>query len=293
MKTLLCAFLVSSFCFSLSATEPVKVTVLGDRVNLRNDNSLESDVVSQADYGQVLEAVSIEEKWVQVKASPDLAVWVYAPLLFEDREVRAPELNLRSGPGTQFDILGELKRGHPVTVLESLQEWRRIEVPDSVTLWISREFVQLPPEAELPEAEPEPDPTPEPAPLPTPITIVEVKTIERIVEVPVPVTPTPLPKVEAPEGLSLVPLKGQGTLSKRRGLVRAYLLAGGSPSRFMLVRPGEGSEGKSLCYLIGDEELLKQAAGKTVTVSGHDFWVTGQRLPVTKVEKIEMLPESP
>jgi hypothetical protein len=93
--------------------------------------------------------------------------------------------------------------------------------------------------------------------------------------------------------LDLIPLEGQGTLSKRRGRVQAYLISGRSPSRFMLVTDdGRGRE-RSLCYLRGDEEKLRAAAGKSVTVSGRDFWVTGQRLPVTEVEEIELAPETP
>lgn len=299
MKKFSC-FLLLMFTGAMGlAADPVEVTVLGDRVNLRNAASLESDVVGQANYGQKLQAVSVGEAWVEVQAPADLAVWVYAPLLFEDKEVRAPELNMRSGPGTQFIILGELKRGDPVTVINTLEEWRQIEIPDSLTVWISRDLVQIPaaalenltPPVPEPTPIPEPEPTAIPLPLPTPVTIIEVKTIEKIVEVPV--TPTPLPKVEAPAGLNLVPLKGQGTLSKRRGLLRAYLLAGSSPSRFVLIRSDFSGEGKTLCYLIGDEEMLKAAAGRTVTVNGHDFWVTGERLPVTKVNSIDIAPESP
>ncbi|MDF3129852.1 SH3 domain-containing protein [Kiritimatiellaeota bacterium B1221] len=295
MKILQTLFLFVCLSLSLSAEEPIEVTVLGDRVNLRNAKGTESDVVGQANYGQKLQAISIDDEWVQVRPPADLAAWVYSPLLFEDKEVRAPELNVRSGPGTQFIILGELKRGDPVSVIESLEEWRKIEPPEAVTLWISRDFVQIPESALLPEITPEPTPLPTPAPppaptpVPTPITIVEIQTIEKIVEVQV--TPTPMPKVDAPEGLDLVPLKGQGTLSKRRGVVRAYLLAGSSPSRFSLVRQGE--EKQTLCYLLGDEEMLKQVTGKTLTVSGRDFWVTGQRLPVTQVEKVELLEETP
>ncbi|MDA3873022.1 MAG: SH3 domain-containing protein [Kiritimatiellae bacterium] len=296
IRTLL--VLASALCM-LFAEDPVEVTVLGDRVNLRTDKTLESDVVSQADYGDTLQAVSFEPDWVEVRPPEGFAAWVYSPLLFEDKEVRAPTLNIRSGPGTQFIIVGELERGDVVEVVEALEEWRRITPPDAVRLWISREFVQVPPsvlEAES-ESEPEPEPQPvpepehEPVPVPTPITIIEVRTIEKIVEVPV--QPTPTPAVEAPGDLDLIPLEGQGTLSKRRGRVQAYLLSGRSPSRFMLViDDGRGGE-KALCYLRGDEEKLKASSGKWVTVSGRDFWVTGQRLPVTEVEEIEVRRETP
>jgi hypothetical protein len=251
--------------------------------------------VGQADYGQKLKAIRFEDDWVEVLPPEGLAAWVYSPLLFKDKEVRAPELNVRSGPGTQFIVLGELKRGDPVTVLESLEEWRKIEAPESVTLWISRDFVQAPPSIEIPAAEPIVEPTPTPIPLPTPvptpITIVEVKTIEKIIEVQV--TPTPMPKVDAPEGLDLVPLRGQGTISKRKGYLRAYLLAGSSPSRFVLTRSFQGGSEQTICYLIGNEEDLKEAAGNRVTISGRDFWVTGQKLPVTQVESILIAPEIP
>ncbi len=299
MKNFILLLLCLFYSTSLLAADPVEVTVLGDRVNLRNANTIESDVVGQANYGQKMQAVSIEDAWVEVLAPADLAVWVYSPLLFEDKEVRAPVLNMRSGPGTQFLVLGELQRGDAVEVLNSLEEWLQIKIPADLTVWISRDLVQIPEAAlkDLVETAPEPTPMPTPAPtaipqpLPTPITIVEVKTVEKIIEVQV--TPTPQPKVDAPEGLNLVPLKGQGTLSMRRGQLRAYLLAGSSPSRFVLIRSDLGSDGKTLCYLIGDEEMLKAAAGKTVTVSGHDFWVTGERLPVTKVDKLDISPEFP
>lgn len=289
MKILQTLLILVSWSLPLLAGEPVEITVLGDRVNLRNAPGEESDVVGQANYGEKLQALTLQEKWVEVKPPADLATWVYSPLLFEDKEVRAPELNVRSGPGTQFIVLGELKRGDPVKVVESMEDWRKIEVPDAVTLWISRDFVQIPEAALKPKPVPTPKPTAVPTPYPTPVTIVEVKTIEKIVEVPV--TPTPMPKVVAPEGLDLVPLKGQGTLSKRRGVLRAYLLKGTSPSRFVLQR--SGGDGETLCYLIGNEEILKAASGKTVSVSGHDFWVTGQRLPVTKMDELEIAAERP
>jgi uncharacterized protein YgiM (DUF1202 family) len=269
---------------SIPAPEGAQVTVVGDRVNLRNEPTLESDVISQASYGDIYSVVSTTDLWVEILPPDSVNVWAYGPLLFEDREVRAPEMNVRAGPGTQFPRLGEMVRGTPVTVLESLGEWRRIETPETVTLWISRDFVQLPPSIEQPAR---PAPTATPAPVPTPVTIVEVRTVEKIVEVPVAVEPTPDPKITAPEQLDLVPLRGQGTPSSRRGEVKSFLLRAGSPSRFVLRR----ENGTSLCYLLGDEEQLRAMAGSTVLVRGRDFWVTGEELPVMEVRGIQLLEE--
>jgi len=278
---------------SLSAQEaPVTVTVVGDRVNLRNAPELESDVISAATYGDRLQARNVLEDWVEVVPPGNLAVWVYSPLLFEDREVKAPVLNTRGGPGTNFPILGQLKRGDQVEILEESGEWRRIEVPPVVSLWISRRFVQVPPTAVV--ANPTPVPTAVPAPplpTPTPQVIVEVQTVEKIVEVPV--LPTPTPKVEAPEGVDLVPLEGQGTFSVRKGRVKAYLLAGTSPSRFQLIRVEANGDEVALAYLRGDEKRLSSLSGQPVMVRGQDFWVTGKKLPLTRIESIQILEEAP
>jgi SH3-like domain-containing protein len=276
-----------------SAETSFQVTVLGDGVNLRTEASLESDVVAAAHYGDVLSGRSLQAEWVEVAPPKDLEVWVYGPLLFEEKEVRAPVLNVRGGPGTQFPVLGQLERGDEVTVVETSEDWHRIAVPEQVSVWISREFVQIPAGAGEPMPEPTPIPTPVPTPVPTPlptpvpepVTVDDVLVVEKIIEVPV--VPTPRPTVTPPENLSLIPLDGQGTVSIRRGKVKAYLLAGSSPSRFMLVRvEGEGRE-TSLAYLLGEEDMLKSWQDQWVTVRGHDFWVSGQKLPATRVESIQ------
>lgn len=278
--------------------EAVLVTVVGDRVNLRNAPELESDVVAAATYGDRLEALTIQDDWVEVVPPEGLTVWVYAPLLFEDREVKAPVLNTRKGPGTNFPRLGQLKRGDTVEVLEESGDWRRIAPPGAVTLWISRKFVQVPPRALVAKSTPEPTPMPVPTaipvpplPTPTPQVIVEIQTVEKIVEVPV--APTPTPVVKAPEGVDLVPLAGQGTFSVRKGFVKAYLLAGSSPSRFQLVRLDPNGDMVALAYLRADEQLLSDMAGKAVMVRGHDFWVTGKKLPLTRVESIKVVEGTP
>jgi SH3-like domain-containing protein len=282
---------------NLHAGNPVTITVVGDRVNYRNAPTIESDVIGASDYGDTLQAISFEEKWVEILPPAGTAIWVYAPLLFEEKEVRAQVLNVRAGPGTQFPILGQLNRGDKVEIEESLEDWRRIKAPESISLWISRDFIQAPPSVTNPAPTPTPvprvvltvpTPTPQPVrilPTPTPEPIVEIRTVERIVEVPV--LPTPTPVVTAPDGLELVPLTGQGSLSVRKGVLKAYLMAGTSPSRFVLVRRDADGTEKTLSYLRGNEEDMKSLSGLPVQVRGHDFWVAGQKLPVTKVDSIE------
>ena len=322
-KVLSLVVLLSLPAFSRAESE---VMVVGDRVNLRTESGLDSDIIGQVDYGDLLVAVAFEGDWVQVRPPDNLVFWVHGGLLFEEREVRSRVLNIRAGPGTQFSVVGQLERGDPVTVRGSHEDWRRIDTPDVVTLWISRDFIErrdpLPDveadaqaEADVVASDPfeaeEADAAEEAAddgeafadegdtadagdaaeaeaeePEPEIVTIVEIETVERIVEVPV--VPTPTPTVAPPADLDLVPLQGQGTASVRRGVVKAYLISGSAPSRFQLVHR-EGGHEVPLAYLIGDEEAIRNANGQSVVVRGRDFWVAGRRVPVTRVESLERI----
>ncbi len=315
--------------------------VIADRVNLRNAGSLESDVIGQVNYGDLMTGLELTDDWVRVRAPATLGVWVHGGLLFEDREVRTRVLNMRSGPGTQFDVLGQLERMDPVKVLERYDEWRRIQPTDAVQVWIFRELVMIPEGADEPEAgeesglagldSPEEEALPEStveagtetlsetgtetgteevieavtetaepdtdldvtadteeaeAELP----LVEVEPVPEVVAV-VEAEPAPAAEeVSVPEDVRLVPLEGQGTASVRRGWVKAYLIAGSAPSRFHLVFRERGRE-ESLAYLRGDEEQIRSLVGQHVLVRGRDFWVAGQRVPLTHIESIEAVAE--
>jgi SH3-like domain-containing protein len=290
---LLCLARLSILASPLCAwAVPESVLVLADRVNLRAQSNLTSEVVGQVNYGDSLQALGFFGEWVMIAPPDGMGFWVHADFLHEDREVKVSTLNVRAGPGTNYSVVGQLKRGDAVLALETFQEWRRIQAPAGAAVWVNREYVQgtaaptpLPP---LPEPTLIPLPTPRPQPTATPVVV--VRTVERILEVPV-ALPEPTPTAIPPGDMSLVPLEGQGSISIRRGHVRAYLLAGSSPSRFQLILRGDGGSAKAVAYLRGDENLIKSFEGKAVRVHGRDFWAAGQVLPVTVVESIEAVVE--
>lgn len=74
---------------------------------------------------------------VTVKVVPD------NPPAYSDSVWRttASTLNLRSGAGTQFAILGKIKRGTGVTILESVGNWRRVKTFGGQVGWISASYL--------------------------------------------------------------------------------------------------------------------------------------------------------
>jgi SH3 domain protein len=77
--------------------------------------------------------------WVLLAALPALAepAWVTG-------EVR---LNLRSGPGNQHQILGVLKTGDPLQVLERSEDWAKVRTAGGQEGWVPGGFLQTQPPA--------------------------------------------------------------------------------------------------------------------------------------------------
>lgn len=69
-------------------------------------------------------------------ASPDLP--------FEG-EVKGSNLNIRSGPGTDYTALGTLHKGERVTVVARKEGWYKIQLPESSRLWVARKYVEWKP----------------------------------------------------------------------------------------------------------------------------------------------------
>ncbi|SFJ60451.1 SH3 domain-containing protein [Jannaschia pohangensis] len=51
-------------------------------------------------------------------------------------------LNLRSGPGTRFDILRRLSPGDSVAVLETVGRWYRVRVSSGQEGWVAGDFLE-------------------------------------------------------------------------------------------------------------------------------------------------------
>lgn len=55
--------------------------------------------------------------------------------------VQAEKLRMRSKPGTKFEVVGQLKKGDAVKVVEEKEGWLKIVAPESTEAWISSKFV--------------------------------------------------------------------------------------------------------------------------------------------------------
>jgi uncharacterized protein YraI len=55
--------------------------------------------------------------------------------------VTATTLNIRARPGLFFEVIGTLKEGAPITILEENDGWYRIQVPEEAEAWVSARYL--------------------------------------------------------------------------------------------------------------------------------------------------------
>lgn len=102
--------------------------------------SFEAGSVAEA-LAQALEETAASPEAAETTAEPDQLAAAPSAISGEIRSVSADTVNLRDGPGTNFNVLERLTRGTLVALLESGPDgWVYVEV-NGRTGWMSSEFI--------------------------------------------------------------------------------------------------------------------------------------------------------
>lgn len=107
--------------------------------------------------------------WNQIKYG-SLTGWVSSDLITPDitLKVTGEYVNLRSGPGTTYSIVGQVTRGQTLTLLDAVDNWYIVKTPTVARAYISASLVEKEGTAAPSAPAPIPAPaTPAPPPAPT------------------------------------------------------------------------------------------------------------------------------
>ena len=289
-------------CFTLLCDAAVTTALVqGDHVNLRARPDLNSEVVGQVNAPQELEIKSLQEEWVEVVPPPAIGLWVHRDFV-EDNRVAVARLNVRSGPGINFQIVDRLERGILLDVRKTFTEWLKIAPPASASLWVNRTLVSVDPSVRTLQPEHAADTSSsalgqaaEPPPM-----------MVRRIDSPNPVAPPPpgtlaFPSrtagstparqgiqsltTDLPEDWELIPLKGQAVNVERSGELAKTGLWFGKPTSFRLINRRDGRL-DMICYVHGNREQMRRFEGQQITLRGRQYWIRGVREPIMLVEEI-------
>jgi uncharacterized protein YgiM (DUF1202 family) len=287
--------------------------VRAENVNIRGQASINSEVIAKAKKGDkvdVLEIITLTKTktdepavWAKVGLPSDVGVWVSA--LFVDANkntVKVNKLNLRSGPGENFSVIGRLEKDAVIKPIETKPKWIKIEPPANVFGFIAAQLLEpaTPPAIAV---VPPPPVTPPPSVTPPP-------PVETTVVTPAPVTPpppiepppavvTPPPPVEPPAAI-VAPVPATIATNKpveeeiwvkrivtREGVIKRSVSIQ-APTYFVL----ESMMNKRVMnyiYSPSTNLVLKDFRGQHVIVTGEESLDERWRTPVLTVDVLRVV----
>jgi uncharacterized protein YgiM (DUF1202 family) len=110
-----------------------------NNVNVRAQSRINSEVVFHLQKGDevtVLKEVVLPHpkadepsRWVQISLPASTPVWVSAAFIDANQTVTPAKLNIRSGPGENYSVVGVLHKGDAVKTMHTKEGWTQIEAP--------------------------------------------------------------------------------------------------------------------------------------------------------------------
>jgi len=261
---------------------PGSATVIASNVNVRGQARLNSEIVTRLTKGDtvtVLEEITLKNSkpdepsaWAKIVLPAKAHAWVHSQFVDATNKTVIPKkLNLRTGPGENYSVIGTLQKGDAVKEVETKENWIKIDAPVNAFAFVAAAYLKS--EAAKPV---EPAPTQIAEAKPTAPPPVEPPTVETPAP---PVAPPATPAVEEPPPKRIV---------QREGIVRGTTSIQ-SPTHYALVSPDTG---KTINYLYTTSRFLdlSRYKGLRIIVTGEegldDRW---PNTPVITIQKIQVL----
>ena len=290
-------------------SNPEPAVAKQNNINVRGQAKINSEVVTHLKKGQlvtILEEITLKKpgtdepsKWAKIALPASSFAWVNTSFVDANKTVVPKKLNLRSGPGENYSIIGRLEKGAAVNVTDTKGGWSKIEAPAGSYAFVAAHLLSKDP-TDIAKASPTAPPsttvaavTPPPPPVTT--TIVEASPV-----IAPPPTTTPAPPVFTPPPPPPAPILTpvttpppatpvEETLIKRvitrEGIVRGSVSIQ-APS-FYSLRSLEGTRTINYLHSSSTNISVSEFKGQRVMITGEE--ILDERWPNTPVIEIETI----
>ncbi len=129
------------FCTSLAGAE--RMAVSSDTGNIRSGPGTKNSVMWQVEKYHPLEIIKKKGNWYQFSDFEGDRGWIHNSLVKNIPAVitKQKENNIRSGPGTNHDIVFTVEKGVPFKVIQRKGNWVHGEHADGDSGWIHKSLV--------------------------------------------------------------------------------------------------------------------------------------------------------
>ena len=150
MKTsytlLVAIFFQFIFLSTISSAEMLSVT--GENVNLRSGPSKQYQVKWEYGKGFPIKVIKKKGDWIKVADFENDTGWIFKPLLEKTPHMivkvnknKKKKINIRSGPGTKFNVVGQAYYGVVFRTIEQKKGWARVKHESGLEGWIKRSLL--------------------------------------------------------------------------------------------------------------------------------------------------------
>ncbi len=159
----LTALLLFTTIFSFMDASPAEanrtVVVATDVLNVRETPDADGRVIAKVLRGESYPVVDSQGEWLKIQVTSDKAGWVASFLVTESSQgarstasraasdaavqILTDDLRVRSGPGTNFSVVGSLhSSAASVQYLEENENWVKVHF-DGMEGWVAKEYVTI------------------------------------------------------------------------------------------------------------------------------------------------------
>jgi uncharacterized protein YgiM (DUF1202 family) len=272
---------------------PGPAVVIASNVNVRGQAKYTSEVVTRVTKGDtvlVVEEIQLKNSkpdepsaWAKIMLPANTHVWAHSQFIDPASKTVTPKkLNVRTGPGENYSIIGSLQKGDTVKDVETKDGWLKIQAPDNAFAFVAAAYLRnaaTNAPAEITEPVPPPTEIATTTPIAPPPTDVPTPPSVETTNPPVAPAPEPVEKIEEPPPKRVV---------LREGIVRGTVSIQ-APTHYSLLSPDTG---KTINYLHTTSRYLdlSRYKGLRIIVTGEEAlderW---PNTPVITIQKIQVL----
>lgn len=151
----------AALTFNVADADTIKTgTVTASALNIRSGAGTNNSIVGKTYRGSSVQILESANGWHKVKTSNGTTGWASGQYINinessnsgsnnsgsavnKSGKVTASALNIRSGAGTNYSIVGKTYNGNTVEVLESTNGWYKIKTSNGTTGWASAQYITL------------------------------------------------------------------------------------------------------------------------------------------------------
>ena len=130
--------------FMVSIADAIKlVSISGESVNMRSGPGENYSVLWELGKGFPLKVLGKKGTWTKVEDFEGDIGWVYGKLIGRKAHmiVKKKRINVRSGPGSSYRLVGKANYGVVFKTIKSDKGWVKVKHENGLTGWIKRSLL--------------------------------------------------------------------------------------------------------------------------------------------------------